>query len=304
LEDLTNGEDSRMDSWVDAKFNGDSGGDTDSDTGTDTDIDTDPDAEFSDDSEDTNDYPDDKPFQIMTKEVSVEQYYKCYDEYEVCGEIRGWESCNVHRYRLIMEADGDDESEDLEELGKKAANCVNWYDARQFCKLIGGDLPTKEQWEYAARSGYKNATQFPWGEETVDCEKAIIYDGQGKGCGNNGVPEEGCSLYPEGRTETGVCDMIGNLWEWVKDDYSDDGASWQKDYKTIKGGGFNTTNIIVGMESESYLSITKSTSLEHPVEPHNPNRLGFRCIRYIEDSKNTDEEDDKGKNEDKDQDEK
>lgn len=216
-------------------------------------------------------------FEMMKKEVSVEQYRTCLDQ-KICGETNSWESCNVYKYGLLSKI--PEQEETAEALRIQSANCITWQDALIFCKSIGGDLPTQEQWEYAASSGDANANCFPWGESPLpECTHAVIYGDEGIGCGNNGIPEPGC-LRPLGNTKSGeICDMVGNLWEWVKDAYPQT-EEWMAGYKTIKGGSFDTPNITTGGAKDSQLSIVNSTSLEHAALPHNPNHLGFRCIRY------------------------
>jgi len=105
-------------------------------------------------------------------------------------------------------------------------NCVDWDQARAFSAWAGGRLPSEAEWEYAARSGGQ-AWKYPWGDAAATCETAVI-----AGCSAGGTAPV-CSK-PAGNTKQGLCDMAGDVWEWVQDWYHDsyqgaptDGRAWE-----------------------------------------------------------------------------
>ena len=98
--------------------------------------------------------------------------------------------------------------------------CVDWEQARGFASWVGGRLPTEAEWEYAARNGRE--LTYPWGYITPSCSLAVMADGS-LGCGQSATWPV-CSK-PSGNSAQGVCDLAGNVWEWVEDEKCDYGQA-------------------------------------------------------------------------------
>ena len=167
-------------------------------------------------------------FQMSRSEVTVGQYGACVKAGQ-CTAPRAGRSCNWKK------------------AGREQhpVNCVDWGQASAFAKWAGGRLPSEAEWEYAARSGGK-ARKYPWGNEEASCAR-VVMKGGGRGCG----PE---STWPvcskaKGHTEQGLCDMAGNVWEWVADWYGPygeaptDGSARTRaaQGRVNRGGGWNDT---------------------------------------------------------------
>lgn len=115
---------------------------------------------------------------------------------------------------------------------KYPINCLDHGQAKDFAEWAGGRLPTEAEWEFAARSRGQ-LQSYPWGNQKPTCARVNFKDGADAmpGCGNNSTAPV-CSKEG-GETREGLCDMAGNVWEWVADFYSDDAyASYAKEDPT------------------------------------------------------------------------
>src|SRR5262249_54037117 len=123
-------------------------------------------------------------------------------------------------------------------------NCVSWDDAIQFARFAGARLPTEAEWEFAAR-GEGKSVKYPWGSEPPTCRRTVMLsDGNVPGCGEDST-WPACSK-PTGNTAQGLCDMTGNVWEWVQDEFHPsyvgapaDARAWESAEATsrvIRGG--------------------------------------------------------------------
>jgi len=152
-------------------------------------------------------------FELAKSEVTVRQYRACV-EAGVCTEPDTGESCNWGK-------SGRDDH---------PVNCVDWEQAAVFSRWVGGRLPTEAEWEYAARSRGRSQ-EYPWGDEEASCERAVM---DGRGCGLRSTGPV-CSKLG-GHSAQGVCDLSGNVWEWVSDWYGDYPSSAQRNPKGSGAG--------------------------------------------------------------------
>lgn len=152
-------------------------------------------------------------FQISRTEVTVGQYRKCVD----AGVCTAPDDKSVDNTCNWDHAERDDHP----------VNCVDWYQATAFAAWVGGRLPTKAEWTFAATSGGE-PWKYAWGNKRASCDRAIMDDG-GPGCGE-GRTWPVCSK-PAGNSTQGVCDLAGNVWEWTQE-------VEDADYRLGRGGGW------------------------------------------------------------------
>jgi len=156
------------------------------------------------------------------------------------------------------------------ELDKLPVTNVTWYDATEYCRVQGGQLPSESQWEAAARGNA--GKRFPWGDE-------FRY-----GVSNTGEQDWPHSVapvgsYAEDKSEFGAYDMAGNVSEWVSDWYQPyDGTSYKSDdfgekFKVFRGASFGGSGhyALQHYQRGSYrLFMGPNSEFED---------LGFRCVK-------------------------
>ena len=166
--------------------------------------------------------------------------------------------------------------------GKKNAknhpvNCVSWQQARAYCVWVGGKLPTEAQWEYAARGGGKKQ-KYPWGDDAASCDR-VVMSGAAAACANKKPkgPAPVCSR-PSGNTAQGLCDMAGNLNEWIRDWHARPYSTLDLDNPEGPTGG--KTRVVRGGDwmtgTHRYFEVTFRKSI---IPTLHWDWLGFRCVK-------------------------
>ena len=131
-------------------------------------------------------------------------------QYLACVSAGGCTSADTGSYATYQVAGKEDHP----------INWVNWTQAESFCQWAGKALCTEAQWEKGARGGCEHnggasnckaqSRKYPWGNEDPTCSLATMF-----GC--PGPTKPVCSVSPAGDSPYGLCDMAGNVWEWVAD---------------------------------------------------------------------------------------
>lgn len=153
-------------------------------------------------------------------------------------------------------------------LGKDREPVVQiaYEDAVAYARWANKELPTEEQWEFAARAGQAVIA------EPVDSQgtpQANYYQGAfpAKDMGTDGYTGRapvGC--FPP--NEFGLYDMIGNVWEWTRSSGERPGAG--EPVKIIKGGSY--------LCAANYCARYRPAARQFQEQSLGTNHIGFRLV--------------------------
>jgi sulfatase modifying factor 1 len=158
---------------------------------------------------------------------------------------------------------------------------VSWDNACAYCTSLEKRLPTEYEWEFAAKSEAGANKRFIWGNQLKEGNvfKANVW--QGDFPDSNTVADGFLFTSPVGhfgRSQKGLTDMGGNVWNWCSDPYkmypgNPTTIEFSEDNKVIKGGSFLCdSNVCFSYRMSARNFCSKETALMH---------IGFRCAKSL-----------------------
>jgi formylglycine-generating enzyme required for sulfatase activity len=120
------------------------------------------------------------------------------------------------QYDAFCEATGREKPDD-KGLGRGNRPVINvtWHDAKAYCEWLSKetgeeyDLPSEEEWEYAARAG--TTTAYFFGDDPKDLEEYAWY--------NENSDNQTHPVKEKKPNPWGFYDILGNVWCWCRTEY-------------------------------------------------------------------------------------
>jgi formylglycine-generating enzyme required for sulfatase activity len=178
--------------------------------------------------------------------------------------------------------------------GNHPAVCVSWTDAQAYADWLSKStgksyrLPSEAEFEYAARAG--GTARYGFTDEPADlCRFANGADQSAKTAGlPPNAPYMGCTdgypfTAPVGSFAAnafGLHDLIGNVWEWTADCFTDNYGSAASDSAPRDQAGCTARTVRGGDWFSSAFSLRPAARAKANPDAHNDD-IGFRVVRIL-----------------------
>ena len=201
------------------------------------------------------------------------------EEYKVSGMCQKYD---FNSRAWDFEADLNWESPGFEQTDDHPVVCVAWDDAEAYVNWLSDitkqkyRLLSEAEWEYVARAGTTTAYHFG---ATISQEQAN-YDSM-----KNGTVEVGqydCNAFE-------LCDIHGNVWEWVEDCWHDDyrgspsdGSAWSDGCDSVEDfAGVNTRILRGGAWTDNDIGLRSAFRRNKSAAWWRDNEAGLRVARNL-----------------------
>ena len=193
---------------------------------------------------------DDQSRAIARHEVTVAQYQLCVKA-GICSPASAPRISRQRYGECVLSATH------LEAHAQRPMNCISYQDALEFTRWVDNlyreasspssilkaqrtplvQLPTREDWLTAW-----GTRTYPWGDRPPTCDHVVYFE-SAPACGGPLAPTPVCT-HRQGHSQRGVCDLAGNLWEWVLTTSSASVAQQRpvRPSAQIIGGGWSSSN--------------------------------------------------------------
>lgn len=168
------------------------------------------------------------PFYLAAYPVTYAQYRAFLDDKEGYHSGAWWKDLKHE----------EEPGAQLRRYASYPADYVSWYDATAFCRWLsqrlGHEVRLPDEWErqWAAQSA-QAGFDYPWGEDWREEVANTKKEGIGR--------TTDVGVYPGGRNEQGVYDLIGNVREWCRNKHGNPRGLKGRagDMRAVRGGSWS-----------------------------------------------------------------
>ena len=205
------------------------------------------------------------PYAIQTTEVTQEFYHK------IMGLL---DSAKRHEDRSVFKNP------------KKPVHNITWEHAQYACKVLGGDLPTEAQWEFAGRAGSNEGVLWT-SDDVMSVGKYAVFAENSLKTGKKDAAYGPHEVATKSPNAWGLYDMSGNVAEWTRDNYF--AITFTIESSNPTGSFWGTSKVLKGGSWKDKVKKLNMTYRDDEDPRYWSDGIGFRCVfpldRIIQDNK-------------------
>jgi formylglycine-generating enzyme required for sulfatase activity len=150
---------------------------------------------------------------------------------------------------------------------------VSHAEAAAYARWAGRKLPTEAQWHRAAYGTWEGRErEYPWGDSPPDAARGNLH--------HTNWDATPVDAYPGGTSAFGVCDLVGNGWEWTSTPFAAlPGFEPFSFYAGYSGNFFDGQHFVMKGGSPRTDACMLRRSFRNWFQPHYPYVYAtFRCV--------------------------
>ena len=157
---------------------------------------------------------------------------------------------------------------------KKPVQGITWEKAQYFCKILGGELPTEAQWEFAGRAGANEGTLWT-SDDVMSVNKYAVFAENSMKLGKQDSAYGPHDVATKTPNSLGLYDMSGNVAEWTLDNYF--AISFKVEDSNPTGAYFGTNKVLKGGSWKDKAKNLNMTARDDEDPRYWADYIGFRC---------------------------
>ena len=157
----------------------------------------------------------------------------------------------------------------------KPVQNITWEKAQYACKVLGGDLPTEAQWEYAGRAGSNEGVLWN-ADDVMSVGKYAIFAENSLKSGKKSDAYGPHEVATKSPNAWGLYDMSGNVTEWTRDNYF--AITFSIESSNPTGSFLGTGKVMKGGSWKDKVKKLNMTARDDEDPRYWSDYIGFRCV--------------------------